>query len=198
MMKKKSLIWLSLLLMIIGMTACGDDDLSYSYDKVNILDVSQADRNGTYKVSNPFCFTDGLTSNYKAPTFFCQIDEASGFSSLYIGYKYNEKTENTNNHYLEDINIGDILDLDDFQVLLTLPNHGWSIERHDLVATSGTIRVIDKKGKGDNLSFTLRLNHVAFTGQRVIYARTRGEDTTYCIINGVVRFEHTDKYYDLF
>ena len=50
---------------------------------------------------------------------------------------------------------------DDFQVLLTIPNHGWSIERHDWVATSGTIKVIDKKGSGDNLTFTLMLNNAS-------------------------------------
>ncbi len=89
-----------------------------------------------------------------------------------------------------------ILGFDDFQVLLTIPNHGWSIERHDWVATSGTIKVIDKKGSGDNLTFTLMLNNVEFTTSRVIYARrhTRQDDSVYCTINGVIRFEYTNRY----
>ena len=74
-MKNKSLLWISVLLLML--TGCSsDDDLNYSYDKVNILDVSKADKNETYKVSDPVCFTDGLTLNYKAPTFFCRIDES--------------------------------------------------------------------------------------------------------------------------
>ena len=189
-----------LFLSMAGLNSCSndDDEYNYKYDKVNMLEVSRADKNETYKVSDPICFTDGLTSNYKAPTFFCRLDEASGFKSLYIGYKYNERIENTNNHYLEGINSGDILEFDDYQVLLSLPiqSNGWSIEMHQLVATSGTIKVIEKKGKGNDLSITLKLTNVAFTSPRVLYSRTRGENTTYCIINGIVKFVHTDKYYE--
>lgn len=198
-MEKGVLLWIGTLVLALcsGLSSCSsDDDLNYSLDKVNILNVAKADKSSSYEVSDPVCFTDGLTSNYKAPTFFCRLDESSGFASLYIGYAYNYKTENVNNFYLEDINVGDILGFDDFQVLLTIPNHGWSIERHDWVATSGTIKVIDKKGSGDNLTFTLMLNNVEFTTSRVNYARrhTRQDDSVYCTINGVIRFEYTNRY----
>ena len=40
------------------------------------------------------------------------------------------------------------------------------------------------------------LNNVEFTTSRVIYARrhTRQDDSVYCTINGVIRFEYTNRY----
>ena len=111
-MEKGVLLWIGTLVLALcsGLSSCSsDDDLNYSLDKVNILNVAKADKSASYEVSDPVCFTDGLTSNYKVPTFFCRLDESSGFASLYIGYAYNYKTENVNNFYLEDINVGDIL-----------------------------------------------------------------------------------------
>ena len=93
-MEKGVLLWIGTLVLALcsGLSSCSsDDDLNYSLDKVNILNVSEADKNSSYEVSDPVCFTDGLTSNYKAPTFFCRLDESSGFASLYIGYAYNYK-----------------------------------------------------------------------------------------------------------
>ena len=151
------------LMMAIGMSSCSssDDNMDNSKEDI-VLFLSNIDKNTTYPVSEAVCWTDGLTSNYKSPSFYCLINDAPGLSSLYIHYKYYNKLENMNYFFLDDIKNGDILDSDDFMAELFYPmNIGY--DRHTFVATSGKIQVIDKKGEGKNLTLTLQFINLRFT-----------------------------------
>ena len=159
------------------------------------LAISISDKEDTYSVSDPVCWTDGLTSNYKSPSFLCKIDDAPGLESLYIHYKYYEVKENTNNFYLEDINVGDILDLDNFMAELFYPFVGFGYNRNTYVATSGKIEVIGKSGEGKNLTFNLLFIDLTFTETSRIESGPRPLPQPY-IVNGLVTFKHTDKYYN--
>ena len=196
-MKKSFLLWMfALLMMIVGMSSCSssDDDTDESDLPIgeNIeLILSNVDKNTTYPVSNAVCLTDGLTSNYKSPSFYCQIDDAPGLTSLYIHYKYNNKSENRNNFFLEDIKDGDILNLDDFMAELFYPIEGPRYGRHTFVATSGKIQVIDKKGEGKNLTYTLQFSNLRFTGTSSIESGARPLPRPYNV-NGIIKFEYTE------
>lgn len=196
-MKKNFLLWMGAVLMLaFGMSSCSssDDNMdeSDSPKGENIeLILSNMDKNTTYPVSNAVCLTDGLTSNYKSPSFFCQIDDAPGLTSLYIHYKYYNKRENSNNFFLEDIKDGDILDLDNFMAELFYPIEGFGYNRHTYVATSGKIQVIDKKGEGKNLTFTLQFSNLRFTETSSIETGARPLPRPYNV-NGIIKFEYTE------
>lgn len=196
-MKKNDIFRLfAMLMLVFGMSSCSssDDNMdeSDSPKGENIeLILSNMDKNTTYTVSNAVCWTDGLTSNYKSPSFFCQIDDAPGLTSLYIHYKYNNKLENSNNFFLEDIKDGEILDLDNFMAELFYPIEGPRYDRHTFVATSGKIQVIDKKGEGKNLTFTLQFSNLRFTETSSIETGARPLPHPYNV-NGIIKFEYTE------
>ena len=83
------------LMMAIGMNSCSssDDNMENSKEDIELI-LSNIDKNTTYPVSDAVCWTDGLTSNYKSPSFYCLINDAPGLTSLYIHYKYYNKLEN--------------------------------------------------------------------------------------------------------
>ena len=175
------------LMMAIGMNSCSssDDNMDNSKEYIELI-LSNIEKNTTYPVSEAVCWTDGLTSNYKSPSFYCLINDAPGLTSLYIHYKYYNKLENSNNFFLEDIKAGDILDSDDFMAELFYPmNIGY--DRNTFVATSGKIQVIDKKGEGNNLTLTLQ-----FSNLRFIESGARPLPRPYNV-NGIIKFEYTEK-----
>jgi len=179
--------------MIVGVSSCSssDDNMDNSEESDIELILSNMDKNTTYPISNAVCWTDGLTSNYKSPSFHCQIDDAPGLTGLYIHYKYYIKSENKNNFFLEDIKAGDILDSDDFMAELFYPmNIGY--DRHTFVATSGKIQVIDKKGEGKNLTLTLQFSNLRFTETSSIESGARPLPRPYNV-NGIIKFEYTEK-----
>ena len=193
-MKKKSiLLSVLLLLMIVGVSSCSssDDNMDNSKEYIELI-LSNIDKNTTYPVSEAVCWTDGLTSNYKSPSFYCLINDAPGLTSLYIHYKYNNKLENSNNFFLEDIKAGDILDSDDFMAELFYPMNGYGYDRHTFVATSGKIQVIDKKGEGKNLTLTLQFSNLRFTETSSIESGARPLPRPYNV-NGIIKFEYTEK-----
>ena len=176
------------LMMAIGMSSCSssDDNMDNSKEYIELI-LSNIDKNTTYPVSE----ADGLTSNYKSPSFYCLINDAPGVTSLYIHYKYYNKSENSNNFFLEDIKAGDILDSDDFMAELFYPmNIGY--DRHTFVATSGKIQVIDKKGEGKNLTLTLQFSNLRFTETSSIESGARPLPRPYNV-NGIIKFEYTEK-----
>ena len=180
------------LMMAIGMSSCSssDDNMDNSKEYIELI-LSNIDKNTTYPVSEAVCWTDGLTSNYKSPSFYCLINDAPGLTSLYIHYKYYNNLENRNNFFLEDIKAGDILDSDDFMAELFYPmNIGY--DRHTFVATSGKIQVIDKKGEGKNLTLTLQFNNLRFTETSSIESGARPLPRPYNV-NGIIKFEYTEK-----
>ena len=197
-MKKNRIFWMSaMLMMIVGMSSCSssDDDMDESDlpkgENIELI-LSNMDKYTTYPVSNAVCLTDGLTSNYKSPSFYCQIDDAPGLTSLYIHYKYYNKLENSNNFFLEDIKAGDILDSDDFMAELFYPMNGYGYNRNTFVATSGKIQVIDKKGEGNKLTLTLQFNNLRFTETSSIESGARPLPRPYNV-NGIIKFEYTEK-----
>ena len=196
-MKKNRIFWMSaMLMMIVGMSSCSssDEDMDESDlpkgENIELI-LSNMDKYTTYPVSNAVCLTDGLTSNYKSPSFYCQIDDAPGLTSLYIHYKYINKSENRNNFFLEDIKDGDILYLDDFMAELFYPMEGFGYNRNTFVATIGKMQVIDKKGEGNNLAFTLQFSNLRFTETSSIMSGTRLLPRPYNV-NGIIKFEYTE------
>ena len=181
------------LMMAIGMSSCSssDDNMDNSKEDIELI-LSNIDKNTTYPVSEAVCWTDGLTSNYKSPSFYCLINDAPGLTSLYIHYKYYNKLENSNNFFLEDIKAGDILDSDDFMAELFYPMNGYGYDRNTFVATSGKIQVIDKKGEGKNLTLTLQFNNLRFTETSSIESGARPLPRPYNV-NGIIKFEYTEK-----
>ena len=188
-MKKSSILWTFIMLMLaVGMNSCsGNVDNSEESGLLKGEDIelilSNLDKNTTYPVSNAVCGTD-----YKSPFFKCQIDDAPGLSSLCIYYN---KSENKNNFFLEDIKVGDILDLDDFMAELFYPMEGFGYNRHTFVATSGKILVIDKKGEGKSLTFTLQISNLRFTETSRIESGARSLPHPYNV-NGIIMFEYTE------
>ena len=180
------------LMMAIGMSSCSssDDNMDNSKEDI-VLFLSNIDKNTTYPVSEAVCWTDGLTSNYKSPSFYCLINDAPGLSSLYIHYKYYNKLENMNNFFLDDIKNGDILDSDDFMAELFYPMKA-GFDRRTFVATSGKIQVIDKKGEGKNLILTLQFINLRFTETSAIESGARPLPRPYNV-NGIIKFEYTEK-----
>lgn len=180
------------LMMAIGMSSCSssDDNMDNSKEDI-VLFLSNIDKNTTYPVSEAVCWTDGLTSNYKSPSFYCLINDAPGLSSLYIHYKYYNKLENRNNFFLDDIKNGDILDSDDFMAELFYPMKA-GFDRRTFVATSGKIQVIDKKGEGKNLTLTLQFINLRFTETSAIESGARPLPRPYNL-NGIIKFEYTEK-----
>ena len=200
-MKKNVLFWIfSAMVLAVGMSSCSDNDENIDNSKEsdpsrgeNIeLILSNTDKNTTYPVSNAVCWTDGLTSNYKSPSFYCQIDDAPGIKSLYIHYKYNNRTENTNNFFLEDIKVGDVLDFDNFMAELFYPMEGPGYNRNTFVATSGKMLVIDKKGEGKSLTYTLQFRDLRFTETSSIETGARPLPRPYNV-NGTIKFEYTER-----
>ena len=180
------------LMMAIGMSSCSssDDNMDNSKEDI-VLFLSNIDKNTTYPVSEAVCWTDGLTSNYKSPSFYCLINDAPGLSSLYIHYKYYNKLENRNKFFLDDIKNGDILDSDDFMAELFYPMKA-GFDRRTFVATSGKIQVIDKKGEGKNLTLTLQFINLRFTETSTIESGARPLPRPYNL-NGIIKFEYTEK-----
>ena len=180
------------LMMAIGMSSCSssDDNMDNSKEDI-VLFLSNIDKNTTYPVSEAVCWTDGLTSNYKSPSFYCLINDAPGLSSLYIHYKYYNKLENMNYFFLDDIKNGDILDSDDFMAELFYPMKA-GFDRRTFVATSGKIQVIDKKGEGKNLTLTLQFINLRFTETSAIESGARPLPRPYNV-NGIIKFEYTEK-----
>lgn len=180
------------LMMAIGMSSCSssDDNMDNSKEDI-VLFLSNIDKNTTYPVSEAVCWTDGLTSNYKSPSFYCLINDAPGLTSLYIHYKYYNKLENRNNFFLDDIRNGDILDSDDFIAELFYPMKA-GFDRRTFVATSGKIQVIDKKGEGKNLTLTLQFINLRFTETSAIESGARPLPRPYNV-NGIIKFEYTEK-----
>ena len=180
------------LIMAIGMSSCSssDDNMDNSKEDI-VLFLSNIDKNTTYPVSEAVCWTDGLTSNYKSPSFYCLINDAPGLTSLYIHYKYYNKLENRNNFFLDDIKNGDILDSDDFMAELFYPMKA-GFDRRTFVATSGKIQVIDKKGEGKNLTLTLQFINLRFTETSAIESGARPLPRPYNV-NGIIKFEYTEK-----
>ncbi len=193
-MKKKSiLLSVLLLLMIVGVSSCSssDDNMDNSEESDIELILSNMDKNTTYPISNAVCWTDGLTSNYKSPSFHCQIDDAPGLTGLYIHYKYYIKSENKNNFFLEDIKVGNILYLENFMAELVYPMEGVGYNRPTFVATSGIIQVIDKKGEGKNLTLTLKFRNLRFTETSSIESGAKPLPRPYNV-NGIIKFEYTE------
>ena len=180
------------LMMAIGMSSCSssDDNMDNSKEDI-VLFLSNIVKNTTYPVSEAVCWTDGLTSNYKSPSFYCLINDAPGLTSLYIHYKYYNKLENRNNFFLDDIKNGDILDSDDFMAELFYPMKA-GFDRRTFVATSGKIQVIDKKGEGKNLTLTLQFINLRFTETSAIESGARPLPRPYNV-NGIIKFEYTEK-----
>ena len=180
------------LMMAIGMSSCSssDDNMDNSKEYIELI-LSNIDKNTTYPVSEAVCWTDGLTSNYKSPSFYCLINDAPGLSSLYIHYKYYNKLENMNYFFLDDIKNGDILDSDDFMAELFYPMKA-GFDRRTFVATSGKIQVIDKKGEGKNLTLTLQFINLRFTETSAIESGARPLPRPYNV-NGIIKFEYTEK-----
>ena len=180
------------LMMAIGMSSCSssDDNMDNSKEYIELI-LSNIDKNTTYPVSEAVCWTDGLTSNYKSPSFYCLINDAPGLSSLYIHYKYYNKLENMNYFFLDDIKNGDILDSDDFMAELFYPMKA-GFDRRTFVATSGKIQVIDKKGEGKNLTLTLQFSNLRFTETSSIESGARPLPRPYNE-NGIIKFEYTEK-----
>jgi len=179
-----------------GAYTCDHIPATFVFERYKfILYISMSDKEDTYSaysVSDPVCWTDGLTADYKSPCFYCKIDNAPRLESLYIHYKYDEKKENINNFYLEDINVGDILDFDNFMAELFYPFEA-GYDRNTYVATSGTIEVVGKSGEGKNLTFNLLFIDLTFTETSRIESGPRPLPQPY-IVNGIVTFKHTDKY----
>ena len=183
-MKKNYLLVMSAAMMLaIGLSSCSSDDDDSGLIEINISD---------YNVSDPICWTGGLTANYKSPSFFCKINDNPELESLYIHYRYNDSVETSNNFYIEQINVGDVLGLDSFMAELFYPFADIGYERHTYVATNGTIRVIGKKGWGNNITFTLQFNNLTFTKTGFVESPQRDIPTPY-IVNGSVTFRYTEK-----
>ena len=180
------------LMMAIGMSSCSssDDNMDNSKEYIELI-LSNIDKNTTYPVSEAVCWTDGLTSNYKSPSFHCQIDDAPGLTGLYIHYKYYIKSENKNNFFLEDIKVGNILYLENFMAELVYPMEGVGYNRPTFVATSGIIQVIDKKGEGKNLTLTLKFRNLRFTETSSIESGAKPLPRPYNV-NGIIKFEYTE------
>ena len=200
-MKKNYLFVIGAAMMLaVSVSSCSsDEENSFSHENSEENEGSENKDSTTlqinisdYNVSNPICCTDGLTANYKSPSFFCKIDGSPGIESLYIHYRYYDSVENSNNFYIEQINVGDVLGLDSFMAELFYPFTGTGYERHTYVATSGTIKVIDKKGIGESLSFTLQFNDLTFTKTGFVESPQRDLLTPY-IVNGIVTFKYTEK-----
>ena len=166
------------------MSCSSDDD-----DSVDNLIISLSD----YNVSDPVWWTDGYSSIDKFPFFYCKINNNPRIEGLYIHYKYENGLENSNNFHFEQINFGDVLDLDHFMAELIYPFEGFGYDRNAYVATSGTIRVVGKKGWGDNTTFTLQFNDLTFPETSSIESGPRPLPQPY-IVNGIVTFKHTDRY----
>ena len=187
------------LMMAIGMSSCSssDDNIEDSKESEFLTEkdieliLSNIDKNTTYPVSEAVCWTDGLTSNYKSPSFYCLINDAPGLTSLYIHYKYYNKLENRNNFFLEDIKDGDVLNSDDFMAELFYPMD-IGFDRNTFVATSGKIQVIGKKGEGKKLTLTLQFSNLRFTETSNIESGARPLPRPYNV-NGIIKFEYTEK-----
>ena len=194
-MKKNFLLLMGgVLMMAIGMSSCSssDDNMDKSKEDIELI-LSNIDKNTTYPVSEAVCWTDGLTANYKSPSFYCLINDAPGLTGLYIHYKYNNKLENSNNFFLEDIKDGANLDSDDFMAELFYPmNAEYGYNRNTFVATSGKILVIDKKGDGNKLTLTLQFNNLRFTETSSIESGAMPLPRPYNV-NGIIKFEYTEK-----
>lgn len=168
------------------MSCSSDDD-----DSVDNLKIGLSD----YNVSDPIWWTEGLTAKVYSPCFYCKINNNPGIESLYVRYKYENSLGNSNNLYLEQISVGDVLDLNHFMAELINPFEGFGYDRNAYVATSGTIRVVGKKGWGwgDNTTFTLQFSDLTFTETSSIESGPRPLPQPY-IVNGIVTFKHTDRY----
>ena len=165
------------------MSCSSDDD-----DSVDNLKIGLSD----YNVSDPIWWTEGLTAKVYSPCFYCKINNNPGIESLYVRYKYENSQEKSNNFYLEQINVGDVLDLDHFMAELFYPFEGFGFDRNTYVATSGRITVVGKKSWGDNITFTLQFSDLRFTKTSSIESGARPLPQPY-IVNGIVTFKHTER-----
>ena len=181
------LLLIVLVAVFVGSTlmSCSNDD----DDSVDNLKIGLSD----YNVSDPIWWTEGLTAEVYSPCFYCKINNNPGIESLYVRYKYENILGDLNNIYLEQISVGDVLDLDHFMAELMYPFEGYGYDRNAYVATSGTIRVVGKKVWGDNTTFTLQFSDLTFTETSSIESGPRPLPQPY-IVNGIVTFKHTDRY----
>ena len=178
-MKKKSLLWISALLLILaGCSNSDNDENDYHSFFSNMLQISNDGNSntGVFAVTNNHFYIDKmpvLDNNCPGFIFHCDIKDSPDLKTLIIRIR-SIKSD------IDAFQVGETFQLNQFNASL-MPIEECATTPAQFGATKGSIKLVDKKKAGYKDVLTFQINNLAFE-----------EGYT---INGTVDFEYEGTVY---